>query len=208
MTTVFLVDDHELDRAGMRSLIEDRFEVVGEADNADAAIELIAERQPDVVLLDVHLPGGGGWRVAAEVSAAHPDVSLLALSVSEDPRDIAAIIAAGASGYLLKSASRDRLIEAIEHTASGRAYFSPTLAGHVLAEFPDVAGVGDDIKSLTRREGEVLRLIARGYTYREIGEQLFISVKTVETHVAHVLRKLHATNRHQLANLAREHHLD
>jgi DNA-binding NarL/FixJ family response regulator len=206
--TVFLVDDHELDRAGMRSLIGDHFEVVGEADNVDSAIEMIGERQPDVVLLDVHLPGGGGRRVAAAVTAAHPGVAILALSISEDPEDVGGVIAAGALGYLLKTVSQDRLLEAIQLTAEGRPYFSPALAGHVLRKLPDVDGVGDDIKSLTAREGEVLRLIARGYTYRQIGERLFISARTVETHVAHVLRKLHVANRHQLANLAREHHFD
>ena len=205
---VFLVDDHELDRAGMRSLVEDHFEIVGEADNADAAIELIGERLPDVVLLDVHLPGGGGRRVAAEVSAAHPGVKMLAASVSDHPEDVGAVVGAGASGYVLKSVSRERLIEAIEATASGRPWFSPALAGHVLESFPEAGGIGDDIKSLTPREGEVIRLIARGYTYRQIAERLFISIKTVETHVSNVLRKLHVANRHELTNLAREHHLD
>jgi DNA-binding NarL/FixJ family response regulator len=206
--TVFLVDDHELARAGVRSLIKDRFDVVGEADNADAAIEMIGERLPQVVLLDVHLPGGGGRRVAAEVSQAHPEVRMLALSVSEDPGDVGAVVGAGALGYLLKSAPRERLLEAIQHTAEGRAFFSPALAGFVLEEFPDAGGIGEDIRSLTPREAEVLRLIARGYTYRDIGERLFISVKTVESHVSSVLRKLHLSNRHQAADFAREHHLD
>lgn len=206
--TVFLVDDHELARAGVRSLIEDRFPIVGEADNADSAIELIGERQPRVVLLDVHLPGGGGQRVAAEVSEAHPDVAMLALSVSDDPQDVGAVVSAGASGYLLKSAPRQRLIEAIEQTAAGGAYFSPALAGYVLQEMPDAGGIEPEVQSLTEREREVIRLIARGYIYREIGERLFISIKTVETHVSHVLKKLHLVNRHQLANFARERHLD
>jgi DNA-binding NarL/FixJ family response regulator len=205
---VFLVDDHELARAGVRSLIGDAFEIVGEADNADSAIELIGERLPDVVLLDVRLPGGGGRRVAAEVSKLHPEVKVIALSVSDDPADVAAVVSAGATGYLLKSAPRARLIEAIEHTAEGRPFFSPTLAGYVIEEFPDSEGIGDDVKSLTPREGEVLRLIARGYTYREIGEQLYISVKTVEAHVSRVLSKLHLRNRAQLARFAHDHRLD
>jgi DNA-binding NarL/FixJ family response regulator len=206
--SVFLVDDHELARAGVRLLIEGQFTIVGEADNADSAIEMIGERLPDVVLLDVHLPGGGGQRVAAEVSKAHAGVGMLALSVSDDPQDVGAVVGAGASGYLLKSAPRQRLIEAIEQTAAGRAYFSPALAGYILEEMPDAGGIEDEVRSLTEREREVLRLIARGYTYREIGEKLFISVKTVETHVSNVLRKLHLVNRHQLAKYARERHLD
>ncbi|HSM02949.1 MAG TPA: response regulator transcription factor [Acidimicrobiia bacterium] len=206
--TIFLVDDHELARAGMRSLIDGRFAIVGEADNADSAIELIGERLPDVVLLDVHLPGGGGQRVAIEVSEAHPEVAMLAVSASDDPQDVGAVVGAGASGYLLKTAPRERLIEAIEQTAAGHAYFSPALAGYILEEMPDAAGIDEEVRSLTEREREVLRLIARGYTYREIGEHLFISVKTVETHVSHVLRKLHLVNRYQLAKYARERKLD
>jgi len=206
--TVFLVDDHELARAGVRSLIEDRFRIVGEADNAESAIELIAERLPQVVLLDVHLPGGGGPRVAAEVSAAHPDVAMLALSVSDDPQDVGAVVGAGALGYLLKSAPRERLVEAIEQTAAGQAYFSPALAGYVLQEMPDAGGIEPEVRSLTDREREVIRYIARAYTYREIADALFISIKTVETHVSNVLRKLHLVNRHQLTNYARERKLD
>jgi DNA-binding NarL/FixJ family response regulator len=206
--TVFLVDDHDLARAGVRSFIGDEFPIVGEADNADSAIELIGERLPQVVLLDVRLPGGGGQRVAAEVLRSHPEVKILALSVSDDASDVAAVIAAGALGYLLKSAPREKLIEAILHTAEGRPYFSPALAGYVLEELPESGGIGDDIRSLTPRENEVLRHIARGYTYREIGDNLFISVKTVETHVSHVLAKLRLANRAQLARFAHEHKLD
>jgi DNA-binding NarL/FixJ family response regulator len=206
--TVFLVDDHELARAGVRSLIEDRFDIIGEADNADSAIELIGERLPRVVLLDVHLPGGGGQRVAAEVSKDHPEVAMLALSVSDDPQDVGAVVGAGASGYLLKSAPRDRLVEAIEQTAARKAYFSPALAGYILEEMPDAGGIEDEVRSLTEREREVTRYIARAYTYREIAEILFISVKTVETHVSNVLRKLHLVNRHQLTKYAQERHLD
>jgi DNA-binding NarL/FixJ family response regulator len=205
---VFLVDDHELARAGARAMIGDEFDIVGEADDADAAIELIGERLPDVVLLDVHLPGGGGRRVAAEVSKVAPEVKILALSVSDNPADVAAVLAAGATGYLLKAAPRQRLIDGIRHTAEGRPFFSPALAGYILEEMPESEGIGDDVRSLTPRESEVLRHIARGYTYREIGENLYISVKTVEHHVSSVLAKLNLSNRTQLARFAHEHRLD
>lgn len=198
---VFLVDDHPGMRAGWRAQLGDHVDVVGEADDADPAIELIRERQPDVVLLDVHLPGGGGQRVARQVQKTHPEIRFVAVSMSDDRADVLQVIAAGAAGYLTKNAEAHDLRAAIEKVAQGGTVFSPQLAGIALelfgSEDPDL--VGSDLAALTERELEVLRLIAKGYTYREIGEDLFISVKTVETHMSHILRKLQLANRHQVA---------
>ncbi len=198
-TKVFLVDDHDLFRAGVRSEI-------GDADEVEAAIELIAERQPDVVLLDVHMPGGGGRAVLEAVHGTHPEIKFLALSVSDAPEDVVDIVHAGARGYVTKSIQREGLIDAIHRVAGGDAVFSPKLAGFVLDAFSSLepADVDEELASLTSREQEVLRHIARGYTYKEVAEQLFISVKTVETHVSSVLRKLQLTNRHELARWAAE----
>lgn len=201
---VFIVDDHELFRAGVRAQIEDSFDIVGEADEVEAAVELIGERLPDLVLLDVKLPGGGGHEVAARVLREHPDVTFLALSASDDPADVVATIRAGARGYLTKTVAGRDLIDAIERAAAGFSVFSPTLAGFVLEAFSslDVAAVDPELDMLTQREREVLQHIARGYTYKEIGDRLFISVKTVETHVSHVLRKLQLSNRAELTRWA------
>lgn len=201
---VFLVDDHDLFRAGVRSEIGDAVELVGDADEVEAAIELIAERQPDVVLLDVHMPGGGGRAVLEAIHDAHPDIRFLALSVSDAPEDVVDIVHAGARGYVTKSISRDDLVDAISRVAEGDAVFSPKLAGFVLDAFAalEPADVDEELASLTAREQEVLRHIARGYTYKEVAEQLFISNKTVETHVSSVLRKLQLTNRHELTRWA------
>jgi DNA-binding NarL/FixJ family response regulator len=203
---VFLVDDHELFRAGVRSEIGDAVDIVGDADEVDAAIELITERHPEVVLLDVHMPGGGGRAVLEAVHDRFPDIRFLALSVSDAPEDVVDIVHAGARGYVTKSIQRDELIEAIERVADGDAVFSPKLAGFVLDAFAalEPADVDAELASLTAREQEVLRHIARGYTYKEVAEQLFISAKTVETHVSSVLRKLQLTNRHELARWAAE----
>ena len=203
---VFIVDDHDLFREGVKARVSDHFEVVGEADDADPAIELIRERQPDVVLLDVHLPGGGGRRVAREVSKTHPDVTFLALSMSSDRQDVVEVIGAGASGYLTKQASVDEVVAAVHKVASGKPVFSPQLAGVALEVFNDLdaAAFDEELGSLTDKEFDVLRLIARGNTYREVGDQLFISVKTVETHMRNILRKLQRANRHQLAEWARD----
>ncbi|MBT8248570.1 MAG: response regulator transcription factor, partial [Acidimicrobiia bacterium] len=172
----------------------------------DAAIELIAERQPDVVLLDVHMPGGGGRAVLEAVHATHPDIKFLALSVSDAPEDVVDIVHAGARGYVTKSIQRQDLIDAIHRVAGGDAVFSPKLAGFVLDAFSSLepADIDEELASLTAREQEVLRHIARGYTYKEVAEQLFISAKTVETHVSSVLRKLQLTNRHELTRWATE----
>jgi DNA-binding NarL/FixJ family response regulator len=198
---VFLVDDHPGMRDGWRVQLDGNAEIVGEADDADPAIELILERSPDIVLLDVHLPGGGGERVAREVTEQNPDVKFLAVSVSADRADVLRVMAAGAIGYITKTADAAALLEAIEQVAEGRPVFSPDLAGIALELFgtDDPELIDPEIAALTPKELEVLRLIARGLTYREVGEGLFISVKTVETHMSHILRKLHLTNRHQLA---------
>jgi DNA-binding NarL/FixJ family response regulator len=203
-TRVFLVDDHDLFRAGVRAEIGDHVELVGEADAVDAAIELIREREPDVVLLDVHLPGGGGRAVIEAVRETHPDVRFLALSVSDAPQDVVDVVHAGARGYVTKSIRSEELIAAIEKVSNDDAVFSPKLAGFVLDAFTTLApaDVDDELASLTAREREVLQLIARGYTYRETGEALFISVKTVESHVGSVLRKLQLANRNELTRWA------
>jgi DNA-binding NarL/FixJ family response regulator len=203
---VFLVDDHHLFRSGVRAELGDAVEVVGEASEVDAAIEMIGERAPDVVLVDVHMPAGGGEQVIRAVHARRPDVRFLALSVSDAADDVIAIIRAGARGYVTKTISGPELTEAIRRVADGDAVFSPQLAGFVLDAFasapPDL--VDPELDQLTAREREVLRHIARGYAYKEIGRELNISVKTVETHVSSVLRKLQLSNRHELTRWAAE----
>ena len=211
---VFLVDDHGLFRSGVRSELGGQVEVVGEADDVEPAIARIAESLPDVVLLDVHLPGGGGQAVVTAIKAAHPQVRFLALSASDAPEDVIAVIRAGARGYVTKTISGAELVDAVRRVAAGDAVFSPRLAGFVLDAFaavPAVSGAGPsfdpELDQLTPREREVLRLIARGYTYREIARELFISVKTVESHVSSVLRKLQLSTRHQLTRWAAERRL-
>jgi DNA-binding NarL/FixJ family response regulator len=211
---VIIVDDHGLFRAGVRSELGDQVEVIGEADDVQPAIELIGERPPDVVLLDVHLPGGGGQAVVSAVKAAQPQVCFLALSASDAPEDVIAVIRAGARGYVTKTISGADLVAAVRRVAAGDAVFSPRLAGFVLDAFAAQPGTTSaepsfdpELDQLTPREREVLRLIARGYTYREIARELFISVKTVETHVSSVLRKLQLSSRHQLSRWAAERRL-
>ena len=203
-TRVLIVDDHHLFRAGVRREIEDVVEVVGEADEVQAAIDLIRERTPDVVLLDVHMPDGGGRAVLEAVTKTHPDVRFLALSVSDNPEDVVDVIQAGARGYVTKTVLTADLVEAIDRVADGDAVFSPRLAGFVLDAFSSVelVDVDAELESLSDREREVLRLIALGYTYRETATSLGISPKTVESHVSSVLRKLHLSNRHELARWA------
>ena len=208
---VFVVDDHALIRSGIRAELGDEVEVVGEADEVDAAVELILERRPDVVLLDVHMPGGGGRAVLEAVTAEAPEVAFLALSVSDAAEDVIDVIRAGARGYVTKNISGPDLLDAIGRIADGDAVFSPRLAGFVLDAFADPAGGGLPVPSfdaeldqLTPREREVLRLIARGYAYKEIARELGISAKTVESHVSAVLRKLQLANRYQLTNWATE----
>jgi DNA-binding NarL/FixJ family response regulator len=211
--TVFLVDDHHLFRAGVRSGLGDAVQVVGEADEVPAAIELISERLPQVVLLDVHMPGGGGRAVIEGVKAKHPEVCFLALSVSDAPEDVIAVIRAGARGYVTKTISGPELIDAVVRVAGGDAVFSPRLAGFVLDAFASMPGIDlpgpldPELDQLSPREREVLRLIARGYTYKEIARELTISVKTVESHVSAVLRKLQLSTRHELTRWATERRL-
>ena len=211
---VFLVDDHELIRSGIKAEIADAVDIIGDADEVVAATEMIIERRPDVVLLDVHMPDGGGLRVLRDVRASCTDVRFLALSVSDAAEDVIAVVQAGASGYVTKNISGADLIEAIERIRAGDAVFSPMLAGFVLEAFASgttssaASSTGDpDLDQLTARERQVLRLIARGYTYKEAGVELGISSRTVETHVSSVLHKLQLSNRHQLSNWANERRL-
>jgi DNA-binding NarL/FixJ family response regulator len=206
---VFLVDDHDLFRAGVRAEIGSHVDLVGEADEVAAAIEMITERAPEVVLLDVHLPGGGGRAVIEAVKETHPEIKFLAISVSDAPEDVVDVVHAGARGYVTKSIRGPELVAAIEKVATGDAVFSPKLAGFVLDAFTALtpADVDDELASLSARERQVLQHIARGYTYRETGEALFISVKTVETHVGSVLRKLQLANRNELTRWAAERQL-
>ena len=211
---VFIVDDHGMFRSGVRSELSGDVEIVGEADDVAPAIAGISQCLPDVVLLDVHLPGGGGQAVVATVKPDHPEVRFLALSASDAPEDVIAVIRAGARGYVTKTISGPELVDAIRRVAAGDAVFSPRLAGFVLDAFAsgvaadiDRPSFDDELDQLTGREREVLRLIARGYTYREVARELFISVKTVETHVSSVLRKLQLSSRHQLTRWAAERRL-
>ena len=206
---VFLVDDHQMFRSGVKAELGDAVEVVGEADEVDAAVELIAERVPEVVLLDVHLPGGGGKAVLEGVATRLPEVRFLALSVSDAPEDVLGVIRAGARGYVTKTITGPELVEAIHRVRDGDAVFSPRLAGFVLDAFATEApGAADpDLDQLSPREREVMRLLARGYTYREIAGHLSISVKTVGTHASAVLRKLQLSSRHELTRWATERRL-
>jgi DNA-binding NarL/FixJ family response regulator len=203
---VFLVDDHDLFRTGVRVELGEHVDVVGEASEVDAAVELIGERVPDVVLVDVHMLDGGGAAVIRRVLMEHPTVRFLALSVSDAPEDVLAVIRAGARGYVTKAISGPELVEAIQRVADDDAVFSRRLAGFVLDAFAQVPvdAVDPELDQLTPREHEVLRLIARGYSYKEIARQLSISTKTVETHVSSVLRKLQLSNRHELTRWATE----
>lgn len=203
---VVIVDDHEIFRAGLRAGLGPTVQVVGEAGTVEAAVPLIRAEDPDVVLLDVHLPDGGGHAVIAPVHAERPGVRFLALSVSDAPEDVIATIRAGARGYVTKSISPADLVDAIHRVADGDAVFSPWLAGFVLDAFsgggPAAQAADPELDQLTAREQDVLLLIARGYTYKEIAGRLHLSVKTVETHVSNVLRKLQLTNRHELTRWA------
>jgi DNA-binding NarL/FixJ family response regulator len=198
--SVVLVDDHRLFRSGVRAEIGGLVDVVGEASTVAEAIALIDRLQPDVVLLDVHMPDGGGLAVIAGVTAPS---RFLALSVSDAAEDVIAVIRAGARGYVTKTISADELVDAIRRVAEGDAVFSPRLAGFVLDAFrSDAPVVDEELDRLTAREREVLRLLARGYAYKEIAAELFISLKTVETHASAVLRKLQLSNRRELSRWA------
>ncbi len=209
-----MVDDHALVRAGVRAELGDAVTFAGEADEVEAAVEMINERVPDVVLLDVHLPGGGGQAVISGVAPLHPEVRFLALSVSDAPEDVIAVIRAGARGYVTKTISGEELLRAVYTVAAGDVVFSPRLAGFVLDAFAAdggeataAAGLDPELDQLSPREREVLRLIARGYTYKEVARDLVISVKTVESHVSSVLRKLQLSTRHELARWASDRRL-
>ncbi len=206
---VVLVDDHELFLSGVRAELGSRVEIVGEAGNVADAVPVIREHDPDVVLLDVHLPDGSGDAIINAVAAERPGVRFLALSVSDAPEDVIAVIRAGARGYVTKTISAEELAAAIERVAAGDAVFSPRLAGFVLDAFRSGERVGGDaeLEELTPREREVLQLIARGYMYKEIAARLSLSVKTVESHVSSVLRKLQLSTRHELTRWATEHRL-
>jgi len=210
---VVLVEDHALFRSGVRRELADVdpgdgavIDVVGEAADRDEAIEAIRMLRPDVVLLDVHLPGGGGDTVIRGLRDDELDTRFLALSVSDAAEDVIAVVRAGARGYVTKTITIDELVDAIQRVHAGDAVFSPRLAGFVLDAFAGDVPVPNDpeLDQLTEREQEVLRLIARGYTYREVGTRLHLSVKTIESHVSSVLRKLQLSNRHQLTAWANE----
>jgi DNA-binding NarL/FixJ family response regulator len=207
---VVIVDDHAIFRTGLKADLDPAaIQVVGEAGDVDSAIRAIHEVRPDVVLLDVHLPGGrggGGAEVAAACQDLDPLVRFLAISVSDAAEDVVAVIRAGARGYVTKTISGADVSDAVQRVAGGDAVFSPRLAGFVLDAFgtADVAVRDEELDLLSARELEVMRLIARGYTYKEAARELFISVRTVETHVSNVLRKLQLSNRHELTRWAGE----
>lgn len=205
-TSIFLVDDHELFLSGVRAELTERFDVLGWSTDVDEAVDSIRSVRPDVVLVDVHMPGGGGLVVVSNVLETNPETRFLALSVSDAPEDVIAMIRAGARGYVTKSIAPEDLADAVERVAAGDAVFSPRLAGFVLDAFSEAVPVDADpeLDALTPREREVLRQIARGYAYKQIATRLSISIKTVETHVSAVLRKLQLSNRHELARWATE----
>ena len=206
MIRVFVVDDHRLFLSGVRAELEGRdgMILIGTAQDVDQAIEALREDPPDVALVDVHMPGGGGLAVVENLRETNPDVKFLALSVSDAAEDVIAMIRAGARGYVTKSIGPDDLADAIRRVNQGDAVFSPMLAGFVLDTFSmDVSAASDpELDRLTSREKEVMRLIARGYPYKQVAKRLFISVKTVESHVSAVLRKLQLSSRHELAHWA------
>jgi DNA-binding NarL/FixJ family response regulator len=203
-TRVYLVDDHRLFLSGVRAELAAEFDIVGGAYDVDTAIAEIRGYNPDVVLIDVHMPDGGGIAVVQAVVQTNPDVKFLALSVSDQAEDVIAMIRAGARGYVTKTIEPPELADAIRRIHAGDAVFSPRLAGFVLDAFAGaIPSVEDpELDQLTSREKDVLRLIARGYAYKQVARKLEISIKTVETHVSSVLRKLQLSNRHELARWA------
>ncbi|NYJ02594.1 DNA-binding NarL/FixJ family response regulator [Nocardioides thalensis] len=210
---VVVVDDHGMFRRGVMAELAASgagvVDVVGEAEDVDTAVSTIASAAPDVVLLDVHLPGGGGVEVMRR-GAPGADTRYLALSVSDAAEDVIGTIRGGARGYVTKTITGPELVDAITRVSEGDAVFSPRLAGFVLDAFAgsiDVADVDEDLDRLTEREREVMRLIARGYSYKEVAKELFISIKTVETHMSSVLRKLQLSSRHELTRWASDRRL-
>jgi DNA-binding NarL/FixJ family response regulator len=208
--TVVIVDDHAMFRTGVRAELGSSVDVLAEAADVDQAVAVVTEHRPEVVLLDVHLPGGGGAEVMRRTTGKAGNTKFLALSVSDAAEDVIGTIRAGARGYVTKTITGPELVTAIERVASGDAVFSPRLAGFVLDAFAgtiEVAAVDEDLDRLTEREREVMRLIARGYSYKEVGSELFISIKTVETHMSSVLRKLQLSSRHELTRWANDRRL-
>ena len=201
---VYLVDDHRLFLSGVKAELDEEFRIVGTAYDVDTAIEEVRGLQPDVVLVDVHMPDGGGIAVVEGVTETNPDVKFLALSVSDQAEDVIAMIRAGARGYVTKTIEPEDLSDAIRRVHAGDAVFSPRLAGFVLDAFAGALPSDEDpeLDQLTSREKDVLRLIARGFAYKQVARKLNISIKTVETHVSSVLRKLQLSNRHELARWA------
>jgi DNA-binding NarL/FixJ family response regulator len=203
--SVVIVDDHRIFRSGVRAELGEMVEVLGEAETVEEAVRAVNELEPDVVLLDVHMPGGGGVEVIEQVIKSHPQQRFLALSVSDDPKDVIAIVRAGARGYVTKTITGEELADAVARVRDDDAVFSPRLAGFVLDAFAGelpAEEVDPELDQLTPREREVLRLLARGYLYKEIALRLSISAKTVEAHVSSVLRKLQLSNRHELSRWA------
>jgi DNA-binding NarL/FixJ family response regulator len=203
--SVVIVDDHRIFRSGVRAELGEMVEVLGEAETVEQAVRAVKELEPDVVLLDVHMPGGGGVEVIEQVSKSRPQQRFLALSVSDDPKDVIAIVRAGARGYVTKTITGEELADAVARVRDDDAVFSPRLAGFVLDAFAGeipAEEVDPELDRLTPREREVLRLLARGYLYKEIALRLNISAKTVEAHVSSVLRKLQLSNRHELSRWA------
>ncbi|WP_395694064.1 LuxR C-terminal-related transcriptional regulator [Nocardioides sp.] len=216
LVSVVIVDDHAMFRRGVRAELESVgrgvVEVLAEAADVDEAVAAVGHHRPAVVLLDVHLPGGGGAEVMRRVTAtgASPGTRYLALSVSDAAEDVIGTIRGGARGYVTKTITGPELVQAIQRVSEGDAVFSPRLAGFVLDAFSgsiDVAAVDEDLDRLTEREREVMRLIARGYSYKEVAKELFISIKTVETHMSSVLRKLQLSSRHELTRWASDRRL-
>jgi len=209
MIIIFLVDDHELFLTGVRSELGADFDVLGSASDVDEAIAQILDLRPDVVLVDVHMPGGGGLAVISRVTEVLPDATFLVLSVSDAAEDVIAMIRAGARGYLTKSIVPTELANAVRRVSDGDAVFSPRLAGFVLDAFAETMTqpLDPELDQLTPREKEVMRLIARGFAYKQVASKLDISIKTVETHVSAVLRKLQLSNRHELTRWASDRRL-
>ena len=202
---VVIADDHPIWRSGVRADLGENFHVVGEAADADSAIEAIRRDRPDLVLCDLHMPGGGGIKVA---QTCGEEVPIVMLTVSEAERDLLDAVAAGAQGYLTKSTAPDDLRDALWRAAHGEPVFSPQLAGLVLGEFRRMAKDAGPFQPLSEREREVLQYVARGHTYREIGEELYISQKTVENHVRNILGKLHLSRKQELIRYALEHGIE
>jgi DNA-binding NarL/FixJ family response regulator len=202
---VVVADDHPIWRSGLRADLGSNFHVVGEAGDADEAVALIRSQHPDLVVCDLNMPGGGGIAVAR---ACGDEVPIVMLTVSEQERDLLDAIAAGANGYLVKSTAADELRRELWRAAQGEPVFSPALASLVLGEFRRIAKAAGPVQPLSDREREVLQYVARGHTYREIGEELFIAQKTVENHVRNILGKLHLNRRQELVRYALEHGIE